>query len=1050
MPGPAAVALARALAANGGKIGQMADAYLSFSKYSSAAKQIGQDITSALKMVSNAWIEMQDLSFKTARTMAMSREQALRYNESLIKSTKELAAQYGITAKELTEFQKSYSEAVGRNIVLTREQMAHMSAFAKITDSATAAQLVDDFDKLGIGIEGALANVGYMQERAKAFGVNASKATKNLANNIKLASSYSFKNGVADLEKMAIKSASLRMDMNAVMSAADKFMDIEGAITTSARLQMLGGSFGAQFGNPMGAMYEAMADPDAFMKRLEKTIAGKGKYDSKTGQVTFDPITMMQMREAAKQLGMSVDQLTNPAMAKVQDDVVQKELEAAGTWGKWTKEQRQAIQNLSRTNVDQKTGKHYVTWMDKSGDIQKRNVEDLTKEELKIAQDSQLTERNMQMDVRDIKNILEMVHGRARETKSMKEGMEGVSEWWNATIVNLQDVWMKPISGIFNGFTNWLGKQYFADGGIVKPIHAEVGAVVPGNSYYGDKVPAMVNSGEMILNKGQQKSMFNLINSLAINGGMMYGMNKVGGKFGVGGIGSTMLLANMLGGGHTDISTLIEAHFIKKAIKSINPLKTSISELGKTSETATKSTSLFQSNWKELTDTLSKDWKNLSRSVSVMTRRYFTTGKLGKVTRFGGKVASGAASWGKFTLDGAKVVGEWIGKYTVKPISRGIGKGWDKLAKSQLGQKVATKIGRVQSDAIYGYKQIVKPKAGEYSKLIRNLFNDGSKAQASKAASRLQTPEIAMTGRHTGVAKTVETASKEASSITKVAGKGGKLLGTLGKVGKVVGKKLPMIGNVLAVGSAISNMASASSKYDTQIDEIERSGMSDIEKARAKDKAAKQKNASYGSSIGSAAGMAIGGTLGAALGPLGSIAGMWLGEKAGSFLGKTVGGLFGGGEEEKLRKQEEEKAKAIAGDNKDIIKILKSIDGKMPVTSRASASFGIKPMQVEELGVKALKGMGDFLSVSAGKVVSAVTGTRDNEINLNVSGTIKLEGGNKSVELDLNKLLDTPEFKRKLADIISRRLNEVSNAGKSRNETARNNTANVYNKTNVA
>jgi len=39
------------------------------------------------------------------------------------------------------------------------------------------------------------------------------------------------------------------------------------------------------------------------------------------------------------------------------------------------------------------------------------------------------------------------------------------------------------------------------------------GGVVAGNSYYGDKVPVQVNSGEMILNREQQKKLFNQINS---------------------------------------------------------------------------------------------------------------------------------------------------------------------------------------------------------------------------------------------------------------------------------------------------------------------------------------------------------------------------------------------------------------------------------------------------------------------------------------------------------------------------------------------------------
>ena len=36
----------------------------------------------------------------------------------------------------------------------------------------------------------------------------------------------------------------------------------------------------------------------------------------------------------------------------------------------------------------------------------------------------------------------------------------------------------------------------------------EAGGIVPGTSYTGDKVLARLNSGEMVLNKGQQKALF--------------------------------------------------------------------------------------------------------------------------------------------------------------------------------------------------------------------------------------------------------------------------------------------------------------------------------------------------------------------------------------------------------------------------------------------------------------------------------------------------------------------------------------------------------------
>ena len=65
-----------------------------------------------------------------------------------------------------------------------------------------------------------------------------------------------------------------------------------------------------------------------------------------------------------------------------------------------------------------------------------------------------------------------------------------------------------------------------ANGGIVggargrHPIHAATGTIVPGNNYSGDRVPALVNSGELILNRAQQGNI-----ASQLQGGGLQNMN---------------------------------------------------------------------------------------------------------------------------------------------------------------------------------------------------------------------------------------------------------------------------------------------------------------------------------------------------------------------------------------------------------------------------------------------------------------------------------------------------------------------------------------------
>lgn len=1056
--------------------------------------QVNKDVgllTSMLKKLTGNWLEVNDAAFKTARTMALGREQALQYNKQLLVATKELAAQFGVTAKELADFQQSYSEAVGRNVTLSREQLAHMSVMSKIAGES-ASKLVDEFDKVGVGVARAAAYTGRLQDRAKALGVSPAKATKMMADNIKLAASYSFRNGVNDIEKMSLRAASMRMDMQSIMNATEKFADIEGAISTSANIQMLGGSFAREFSNPMGAMYEAMADPAAFQERVLRTIEGKGRYDAKTGAVTFDPITMRMMREMAKQLGMSAEDLNKSAMASVQNQKVEDELKAKGTYDKWAKspEMLEAIKNLSRTNIDEQTGEHYITVLE-DGEEKQVKISELTEKQLEIATDNQLTQEGLWSDVQDIKTILERVHGRARETVSTKEQLEGVSEWWGAFRGDLFNGILSSLStGLNQTIVPFISTQYpqFARGGLVKPIHAAMGAnIVPGTSYYGDRVPVMANSGEMILNQGQQKGLFDLLKNVALTGAMAYGGSKLGKHFGVGGVGTNMALTSLLSGGNMGVGGLIGSGIgsliTGKMLRRNMPMAGMGGPITLMNPTVMMNGQAIMNGdigggslVDGLVDSLGEA-ADAARETSRATRGFST--RLMSLARK--RTLMGSITRGLLHADrsrrrlGAKISNGWAGHfYRNRVADAKVGKAFvaDWWSNTKLAK--GAKNFRTDVKSLFSSPAVEQEVAATTSEKPMSAKQKRlSKRKSAKALKNLKDVK-----KSNAIAKTANSAAKATTEATKAVSKvgtAGKVLGGLGKAGKFLGKAAGPLGAVMAVGSAIGDISAASSQYDARVDEIERSGMSERDKARAKDRAAKEKNASYGGSVGSAVGATAGAALGSVLGPLGMMAGGWLGSKAGEFLGKGIGGLFGGGNEKKFEEEQEKKFKSDEKSLKsgeDVVNLLKSIDGKLGTITKVGihgaelkspsiASIGLKGAEIglsamPKIGtvaklvskfpvveyfkdaVKALPDSSSFLRVEPSKQGEAQTAPvklGKTDINLNVSGTIKLEGNGKSVDFDISKLLDTPDFKRQLAEIIQKEARSMNNAGKDKKES---------------
>ena len=1053
------------LASKGGKVGTAANAYMQVNKWKEVFDSVSSDAKRMFDALSSQWIEMQDIAFQTGRSMAMSREMAMRYDRQLMQTTKELARQYGITAKEIADFQKSYAESTGRNVMLTRKQTEAMAAMHKIAGE-NASVLIDEFDKVGVGIERATAYTGRFQERAKALGVSPAKASKTLADNIRLAASYSFKNGVADIEKMALRATSIRMDMDAVMTAAGNFSDIEKAIGNSAKIQMLGGSFAQQFSNPMGAMYESMADPEAFMRRIERTIEGKGRYDKKTGQVTFDPVTMMQMKAMAEALGVTVDKLTTPAMAKVQEGKVKEELQAAGTWDNWSKAERAAIMNLSRNNVDETTGKHQITYTDVNGELQTKAIEDLTHEELQIAQDRQMDEKGLFSDVQDIKDILERTLGRARGTTSTKENLTGFKEEINSFIAQFQNAYMGMVSGGLNGqnfrpwdwiktlswptgqmdigthaseglwdnFFSWTGPYGFEQGGIVEPVqHAALGTIVKGDSYTGDRTPVMANAGEMILNKGEQKGLFDLLKNIAMTGLMAYGGNKFGRHFGMNGLGTNMALSNLLSGGQMGAGSMLgigAGMYMNSRMMGgpmgMMPMRMGINTMGRT---ITMMNPTVMMNGQTIMNgsigdgTLVEQLEDVADAATVASR---------STRSFSARLMSLAR---KRTLMGSVTRGLLHADRSRRRLGAKISNGW-------AGHFYRNRVAEVKLGKAYAADWLSNTKLARGA---RNFRTDIKSLFAS-------TNSLKDARKSNAIAKSATEATKVASS----AGKVGKVMSGIGNAGKFLGMAAGPIGAALAIGGAIGNISAASSQYDARVSEIESSGMSDMEKARAKDRAAKEKNAGIGGSVGSAVGATAGAALGSVFGPLGMIAGGWLGEKAGNFIGKGIGSLFGGGEEKKLKKEQEEKIKAETKGAEAKAKSLTSIEKNVEkIAGGRVSSIGaraLKSPSIKDIGLSALKmipGVGAVASVISamptdGNPMKVKPSYSDNdskprnitpkEIKLNISGTIKLEGNGATADLDIRKLIENPAFKRQLAEIINKETNITTNAGKEKKE----------------
>lgn len=381
--------------------------------------------------------EVEKITREIGRTGGLSSNQIKALGKTILTNYGDMAVRLGMTTKDIFKFQESYIKNTGRAIVLTNEQVESMAGLSKFTGGEAVDEMVKSLDEMGGSASNAIDYLTLSMAKAANQGLNIEQTSKNFAKNIKMASKYTFSKGVDGISKMTLLSQRLKFNMESIGNAIDKFSNIEGAISTSANLQMLGGPFAAQFSNPLQAMGEALLDVEGFTKRITDTFASTAIFNKETGQVEMSPIDKAKMKEAANQLGISYNELWNMAAQQAKIGHIERAVNGKNL----SEEQKSFLANTAQ--YDTAKGDWYITKTDEDGKQKKVYFNDTNSnlsEELKTVQEQSDVAKATFNDVHAIRNSLdEYVKNRISETRTWEEVTTGIIEKKDLALANVID-----------------------------------------------------------------------------------------------------------------------------------------------------------------------------------------------------------------------------------------------------------------------------------------------------------------------------------------------------------------------------------------------------------------------------------------------------------------------------------------------------------------------------------------------------------------------------------------------------------------------------------
>lgn len=381
------------------------------------------------------WREIDRHVYTTGRQMGMTTSQMRGLQKNILENYGEMANRLGMTFEEIFKFQESYTQSVGRSVILTNKQVESFAGLSKIMGETAVNDMAKNMDDFGASSQTAIDYLTLGMARAANQGLNIKTTSENFAKNIKMASRFTFSKGVDGISKMTLLSQRLKFNMESIGGAIDKFSTIEGAITSSANLQVLGGAYAANYSNPLQAMGEALLDAEGFTNRIVDTVSKTAFFDKDTGMVKMSPIDMAKMREASKIYGIDYNELWNMASQQAKMRDIDKYVSGKG----FTEEQKTFLANTAQ--YDAKTGAWTVTKMNEDGKQSKPiNISNISSEELTEIQQQNDVEKSIQGDVHSIRNKLEdYLSKTVYDTKTFDETVIGQNERVKIELANFID-----------------------------------------------------------------------------------------------------------------------------------------------------------------------------------------------------------------------------------------------------------------------------------------------------------------------------------------------------------------------------------------------------------------------------------------------------------------------------------------------------------------------------------------------------------------------------------------------------------------------------------
>lgn len=264
-------------------------------------------------------------------------------------------ARFNKTIEDVLKMQSSYTEQSGRAVNFSEHDNLQSIAVGRIVGDENLINFQSQMQLFNHSVSESADIMYEMYKDVNKMGLSQKKVTKDVLANLKLANKYDFKNGTKGFIELAKWAENARFNLSSLGNMIEKVQSggLEGVITQSAKLQVLGGNF-ARYADPIRMLYNVYSDPEGYAKQVQSMFKGMGTVNRETGETEFNMDENILIRTAADALGMSTEDAKNMIREDNKKRVVRSQMRSSTL----SSEQKDVVANKAQRNAA--TGKWEV------------------------------------------------------------------------------------------------------------------------------------------------------------------------------------------------------------------------------------------------------------------------------------------------------------------------------------------------------------------------------------------------------------------------------------------------------------------------------------------------------------------------------------------------------------------------------------------------------------------------------------------------------------------------------------------------------------------